>query len=258
MSARLPFAALAALSLVFVSGPSPADAAPLPKRIGQELGAPAPEEAPAGASALARARLGLSIQTVDADLAEALGLKSDRGALVTAVLPGSPGDEAGVKRGDLIVRVDDAVVRDADGLMAAMAKVKSGREADLTLWRGIRTLELTVTPRKAILPVPPRPDLDDDPSGDRLGLKVADPDKRLRRRYGLGSGSGVVVLEVMAGSRGEAAGLKEGDFIVEADRRGLAGASDLRAAAARGRQRGKLVLLVRRGDEVFYAVVRFR
>lgn len=252
--------AITALMLMALSIPAPAAAGSVPKRVGQELGAPAPEEGASGATALARARLGLSIQSVDADLAEALGLKSDRGALVTSVLPGAPGDEAGIKRGDLIVRVDDAVVRDAEGLMAALAKVKAGREADFTLWRGIRTLELTVTPGVAIVAPPRRPDWDEDRDapGARLGLKVSDPDKRLRRRYGIGSGAGVVVLEVAAGSRAEAAGIREGDFIVEADRRGLAGASDLQAAAARGRARGKLVLLVRRGDDFFYAPVRFR
>lgn len=248
------------LVLMALSNPTAAAAGSVPKRLGQESGAPDPEAAPSGASALARARLGLSIQTVDADLAEALGLKSDRGALVTAVLPGAPGDEAGIKRGDLIVRVDDAVVRDAEGLMAALAKVKTGRETDFTLWRGIRTLELTVTPGKAIVAPPKRPDWDEDRDapGARLGLKVSDPDKRLRRRYGIGSGNGVVVLEVAAGSRAEAAGIREGDFIVEADRRGVAGAWDLQAAVARGRARGKLVLLVRRGEDVFYAPVRFR
>ena len=250
---------ITALMLMALSVPAPAAAGAVPNRLGQELGAPAPEE-PAGASALARARLGLTVQTVDADLAEALGLKSDRGALVTSVLPGAPGEDAGIKRGDLIVRVDDAVVRDAEGLMAALAKVKPGREADFTLWRGIRTLEVTVTPGKAIIAPPKGPDADDDRDapGARLGLKVSDPDRKLRRRYGIGPGSGVVVLEVLSGSRAEAAGIREGDFIVEADRRGLAGASDLQAAAVRGRARGKLVLLVRRGEDVFYAPVRFR
>lgn len=253
--------AFTALVMIALSAPAPASAAAGsgPKRLGHELGDPPPEETGASTGALSRARLGLSIQTVDADLAEALGLKSDRGALVTAVLPGHPGDDAGIKRGDLIVRVDDAVIRDADGLMSALAKVKSGREVDFTLWRGIRTLEVTVTPGKALLPVPPRPDWEErEGPGARLGLKVSDPDKRLRRRYGIGPGSGAVVLEVAAGSRGEAAGLREGDFILEADRRALAGAADLQAAASRGRQHGKLVLLVRRGDDVFYAAVRFR
>jgi serine protease Do len=208
---------------------------------------------------VARARLGLSVQTVDGELADALGLRAEKGALVTAVLPGGPAEEAGVKRGDVILRVDDAVVRGADGLAAALASVKPGRETDLTLMRGIKTLELSITPRR--MPPAARAGGDDEdrdrPQGERLGLKVADPDRWLRRRYGIGPGEGVVVLSVAAGSRAQAAGIQEGDLIVEADRRDIRSADDLLGAVSRGRKRGRLALLVRRGEDAFYAPIRF-
>jgi serine protease Do len=79
----------------------------------------------------------------------------------------------------------------------------------------------------------------------------------LRRRYGIGPGEGVVVLSVAAGSRAQAAGIQEGDLIVEADRRDIRSADDLLGAVSRGRKRGKLVLLVRRGEDAFYAPIRF-
>ena len=235
-----------------------ASAAPRQDREVPESGSyNAADEGPARPGAVARARLGLSVQSVDADLAEMLGLRSDKGVLVTDVLPGGPGEEAGLKRGDLILRVDDGVVRDAAGLAAAFAAIKPGREADLTLMRGIKTLELGLAPRR----MPPARNARDEQEGDmprseRLGIKVADPDRRLRRRNGIGPGDGVVVVSVAEGSRAQAAGLQEGDLILEADRQGLKGADDLISAVARAHKRGKLLLLLRRGEDVLYVPIR--
>jgi len=80
----------------------------------------------------------------------------------------------------------------------------------------------------------------------------------LRRRYGIGPGdAGVVVLNVAEGSRAQAAGIQEGDFIVEADRRDLRTSGDLLSAVDRGRKRGKILLRVRRGEDEFYVPIRF-
>jgi serine protease Do len=256
----LPLASVAALLL---AAAAPAPASPARHDAGESVGYNGEEDGPAAPGSVARSRLGLSVQSVNADLAEALGLHSDKGAVVTAVLPGGPGEEAGVKRGDVILRVDDAVVRNAEGLAAAFSGVKPGRETDLTLMRGIKTLELSITPR----PMPPaargawddedRNSDRDSPRGERLGVKVADPDRWLRRRYGIAPGEGVVVLNVAEGSRAQAAGILEGDLIIEADRRGLRNANDLLSAVAHGRKRGKLLLAVRRGDDVLYVPIRF-
>jgi hypothetical protein len=253
----VPLSAVAALLL---TAAAPAPAAPARHETGESVGYNGEEDGPAVPGAVARARLGLSVQSVTPDLAEALGLRSEKGAVVTAVLPGGPGEEAGVKRGDLILRVDDAVVRSAEGLAVAFSGIKPGRETDLTLMRGIKTLELSITPRA--MPPAARGSWDDEDKeaprgGERLGVKVADPDRWLRRRYGIGPGRGVVVLSVAEGSRAQAAGIQEGDLIVEADRRDLRNSGDLLSAVARGRKRGKLLLSVRRGEDVLYVPIRF-
>lgn len=246
---------LAALALV-LGLPGPVSAAP--KRLAEArayYNGDRDDKPPA--AEVARERLGLSVQSVDGELADALGLKSDRGALVTAVLPGGPGREAGLERGDVILEVDDALVRDVEGLAEAFAGIKPGREADLTLKRGIKTLEVTLTPRGMAAVSRWENGERERPRGERLGIRVAEPDRVLRRRYGIGSGDGVVVVGVSEGSRAEAAGLREGDFIAEADRRPIRTAGDLLDAVARGRKRGKMVLFIRRGDDALYIPIRF-
>jgi serine protease Do len=210
------------------------------------------------AAKAARGWLGITIQTVDPSLADAMELKSEHGALVTSVTKGGPGDRAGLRRGDVILRLDDAPIRDASGLLGAVATVKPGKEADLTFQRGIKTREVSIL-------IGLRPDAGGEdekdpvvePPAARLGLQVAEPDAGLRRRYHTGSGEGVVVLEVEPGSKAQMAGLKRGDFIVEAGNRPVGSPRALQDAVAAGKKKGKLVLRVRRGEEVFFAAVRF-
>jgi len=262
-----PFTLAVTLASALLLGAVPGHASP-PRHLEKESGASngayngtynGEEDGPLPAAAVARSRLGLSVQTVNAEIADALGLHADKGALVTAVLPGGPGEEAGLKRGDVILRVDDAVVRGADGLAAAFSAIKPGREIDLTLMRGIKTLELSITPRS--MPPAARVGGDEEdremPRNERLGLKVADPDRWLRRRYGIGPGQGAVVLSVAEGSRAQVAGVQEGDLIVEANRRELRSTDDLLAAVSRGRKHGKVLLLVRRGEDEIYIPIRF-
>ncbi|MDB5048029.1 MAG: protease Do [Fibrobacteres bacterium] len=219
-----------------------------------------------------RGWLGISIQTVTESLAEDLELKAKAGALVTSVAKGGPGDAAGLKRGDVILRLDDAAIRDAEGLLAAVADAKPGKEVDLTLMRGIKTLEVTVKAgRKAEESRVPGdgdekdggygemdgPPGKDGPAKERIGLQVSEPDQGLRRRYHTGAGDGVVVLGVEEGSRADDAGLKEGDFILEAGNRPIVSTRELQAAVDKARKKGKLVLRVKRGEDVFFAAVRF-
>ncbi len=223
---------------------------------------------PAAGASIARGWLGISIQTVDASLADAMNLKAHKGALVSSVLKGGPGDAAGLRRGDVILRVDDAVIADAPALLSAVAETRPGKEVDLTLMRGIKTVEVGVKVGRKSEERGDDRDTgpgDDGPgysgpgaaAGEKLGLQVAEPDQGLRRRYHTGAGDGVVVLSVEDGSRAEAAGLKQGDFIVEAGNHAIASAEELQTAVAKARKKGKLVLRVRRGEEVFFAAVRF-
>jgi len=228
--------------------------------------------------AVTRGWLGLSVQTLDAGLAAFLELRAREGALVTSVLRGGPAEAAGLKRGDLILSMDGKAIRDAGELVGRVAEAKPGRKVDLTLKRGIKTLEVTVgmgkkpADRDGIAmengagPGVDRGNAgyesDSDETGavgkPRIGLRVAEADGALRRRYRIGAGKGVVVLAVEPGGLGRGAGIQVGDLIVEANRRAVATPQDLKASAAKVRlENGKLLLLVKRGEETFYAGIRF-
>ena len=84
-----------------------------------------------------RGRIGVTIQNVDAQLAESFGLDRPRGALVSSVLKDGPGEKAGLKPGDVILAVNGQHDRDVPrSCRPIIARMKPGTDAQLTVWRG--------------------------------------------------------------------------------------------------------------------------
>ncbi len=93
-----------------------------------------------------RGWLGVEPQNLNAEIAEAFQLPVTRGALVAGVLRNGPAARAGLKPGDVIVRVGERSVDDASSLMAAVAALKPGEPAELAVQRGPQALTVTVVP----------------------------------------------------------------------------------------------------------------
>lgn len=90
-----------------------------------------------------RPRLGITVDSVGKQLADYFGVKQGGGALVTSVGKGSPGESAGLKAGDVIVKVDDESVQDAGDLHMAMRQ-RRGKALTLTVVRERRETTLKV------------------------------------------------------------------------------------------------------------------
>ena len=99
------------------------------------------------ASAPEKGELGLTVQRLNPQMAESLGLEKAEGVVVTAVEPGSAGDEAGIRRGDIIVEVDRKSVRSIDDYKKAVAGVRKGRGVLFLVRRGDSTLFLALKPQ---------------------------------------------------------------------------------------------------------------
>ncbi|MEP7155860.1 MAG: trypsin-like peptidase domain-containing protein [Betaproteobacteria bacterium] len=101
-----------------------------------------------------RGFIGIAPQDVTPELAESLKLKAVRGALVAQVTRGGPADKAGMKAGDVIVKIQDNTIQDSIAAMAAIASLKPGSSAKFTVTRNQQDMELAVTIAKR--PRPPR------------------------------------------------------------------------------------------------------
>ncbi len=96
------------------------------------------------ASAKGTGNLGLSVQKVTPQIAESLGLDSADGVVVTLVEPGGPGEEAGIRRGDVILEVDRKSIHNMADFRKAISKVKKGKGVLFLVRRGETTLFLAL------------------------------------------------------------------------------------------------------------------
>jgi Do/DeqQ family serine protease len=208
-----------------------------------------------------RGMLGVTIQTVTADVAANLNLPAARGAIVSSVQAGGPAETAGIKRGDVIVAFNDQVVVDSNNLRNQVASTSPGSEVTLTLLRDGR--ETKVQMKLAELPAR-APEGGEDGTGPgaqgsgRFGLTVEPLTPEMASRLGLGANDqGLVVTRVDASGSAAEAGIRQGDVIQEVNRQPVRTMADFNSAIQRSGARPALVLLNRRGN-VIYLTLRPR
>ena len=86
------------------------------------------------------------MQTLTPEIAENLGLEETKGVVVSAVESGSAADEAGIRRGDVILEVNRQAVEDAEGYKSALKKVEKGKNVLFLVRRGENTIFLALKP----------------------------------------------------------------------------------------------------------------
>lgn len=210
-----------------------------------------------------RGWLGVRIQPVTPELAEALGLASEEGALVAMVVEGSPAAAAGLEAGDVIVRFDGAAVSEMRELPRAVALAEVGREVEVMAVRGGEELSFKVVlgeleeAEERLAEGGAAPEQADG-SGMLLGMTLAPVTDEAARRFGLAEGArGLIVTEVMADGPAAAAGIRPGDLVLEVARRPVAsvqGMRDLVAAAREADVRALVIRVEREGVPLFLAV----
>jgi serine protease Do len=202
-----------------------------------------------------RGWLGVRIQDVTPEIADALGLAAARGALVTDV-PDGPAKEAGMLPGDLITSFDGAEIVDTRDLVRRVGNAEIGRTVPVVVLRDgdTRTLMVTLgrreTAEAAALPAAAPPA--EQAERTILGLTLRILGHEERQALGLPEGTeGLVVTDVDETSEAFAKGLRAGDVITEAGQQQIATPADLEARITEAREAGRksLLLLVRRGAD---------
>jgi serine protease Do len=100
------------------------------------------------ASAPEKGELGLTVQRLTPQMAESLGLDKTEGVVVTAVEPGSAADEAGIRRGDVILEIDRKAIRNLDEYKKSVGAIRKGRGVLFLVRRGDSTLFLALKPQR--------------------------------------------------------------------------------------------------------------
>lgn len=242
-----------------------------------EIAAPIVEKLKRGQS-IDRGYLGVRIQPVGDDLADALDIPHRRGAFVQSVEPGNAADEAGIRPGDVIVAVDGKEVTAAQSLSYLIANRNPGERLAMALIREGKRMTVHATldlrPRETELGgesfEPGRSDRSGAPSqnqGDSavretLGISVLPLTPRIARQLGASEKTqGLVIASVDPSSDAGTKGLRRGDIVLSANNHPVLSAEDLesRIKDARRASRGALLLRVqRRGQPPGYVPVRLR
>jgi serine protease Do len=197
-----------------------------------------------------RGWLGVMIQTLSRELADAMKLSVQRGVIVSGVEPDSPAAKAGLKRGDVIVALDGKPLDSVPRLRSWVASRGAGAQIRLRLLRDNKPTEIAVT----LGELPDQVARLGPSQGTLGGLTVETLDDNWRRKIGLPSRMrGVVVTELLPASRAYQAGLRSGDIILELNR--LPMADSLRFYTHYKRAKGKLLLLVFREGSTLYLLL---
>ncbi len=206
-----------------------------------------------------RGMIGVTIQSITPDLAASLNLPAARGALVSSVSPGGPGEKAGIRSGDVIIAINDQPIVDSNSLRNTVARTAPGTSITVTLLRDGREQKFNVT--LAELPTTQTARSSEEGSGaaptlGKLGLTLEPLTPESASRLGISSADrGLVITKVEAGGPGADAGLREGDLIQEVNRQPVRTVADFTAALQRSGTRPALVL-VRRRDATVYLTLR--
>jgi serine protease Do len=201
------------------------------------------------------------VQSVNEEMAEALGVKENVGALIAAVTKDGPADKAGIQPEDLILKFDGKDVTTVRGLPRLVAQSTIGKTVEVEILRkGQRIVRKVVVGRLA-----EGEEAAKQAGGERSGtaalpgLTLAPLSEELRKKHGYDSkAKGVVITQIDQASEAGKKNLKVGDLIVEAGQEPAATVDDVATSVERVRKSGRKAILLRvedsKGDLRFVAV----
>lgn len=207
-----------------------------------------------------RGMLGVNIQNITEETAQALELKERTGVLVSNVRAGSSAEKAGVKRGDIITAINSEKIDDGNVLRNKVAGTLPGAEMKLTVLREGQPVELTATldefDTETTGNTPPGANPGEaKPANGKLGLTLQPITPQVAKELGLtNENEGVIVTAVDEGGAGGEAGIAKGDVILEVNRRTVGSVESVQAALDGAGDRPILLLMNRRGQTVYLTV----
>lgn len=213
------------------------------------------------AEAYEKAWLGVYMQDLNEDIAEALGIEVEEGVLINDVIDDSPADKAGLEDGDVIVRLGSDVVDDSGDLSKAIKSRKPGEKVDLVIYRDGEKKDISVVlgesqerkDRRFSLEAPKAKQYSqlfkEMTSGGYLGVVLQSLSEQLADYFEVEDG--VLITEVEKDSPADKAGLKAGDVIVALNGKEVNTPSDVSSMIRKYEEGEKVdIEVVRKGSEM--------
>ena len=208
-----------------------------------------------------RGRIGVQIQEVTKETADAFGLNKATGALVNSVEKGGPADKAGVESGDIILKAEGRTVNSSSELPRIITQIRPGTKISLQVWRKGANKDLAVTvaelkedeqQKAAKRPTAPSKD---KAKPNRMGLVLSDLNDEQRKELEIKNG--VLIEDITGSARGN---IQPGDVILAVINKGVAidakNAEQVNALIAKLEKGAAITLLLRRGEQQFYSSIK--
>ncbi|WP_336946998.1 Do family serine endopeptidase [Asaia sp. HN010] len=198
---------------------------------------------------VSRGWVGVRVQDVTHEIADSIGLKPEKGAMIAGVDPKGPAAAAKLQTGDVITSLDGKPI-DGHALPRLVAEITPGTKAVFGIWRKGKTLDATLI----IKPSPEAPDMPPTEAKTKgpsklaladLGVTFSAIDDDTRAKYNLSdSQRGVVVTDVTRDGPADTRGLQPGDVVTEVQQVGVNSPDALSKELTRARQQKKHTILL--------------
>jgi serine protease Do len=202
-----------------------------------------------------RGYLGVHIQDFSPELAKSFNFNQSGGVLIGDVSANTPAANAGLKKGDVIVKLNGQTESDSNDLRNTISQMAPGTQVKLDIWRDGKVQPFTVTLGELPKDKETAESSDENSSGEIQGIDVQDLTPEISQQLNLPSGThGVVVTSVDPASAAAAAGINRGDLIQEINHKPVNSASQYKQLmSSAGTQ--PILLLINRGGITNYVVV---
>ena len=201
-----------------------------------------------------RGWLGVQIQGVTPEFAEAFKLEEARGALVSQVIAETPAAKAGIERGDVIVDFDGKPINEWRDLPIVVASTPVETEAKVTVIRDGKKKKLHVTIGRLEDDVQMASAQPKEEGAEAYGLRAQDLTPALADQLGLSEADGVIVTDVDPSGPAAESGIRRGDIIVEVDRKAIKNARELSKKLEASKK--SVLVLVRRGEATLFVPLK--
>ena len=194
-----------------------------------------------------RSWLGVYIQPLDADAANALEMESRDGALVTQVVEDSPAEVGGVEEGDVIINFDNRKITDPSNLRNIVSLMPPGTNSKVVVFRNgsKKILDVVLQELQDGKPIAAR-----TTSGSSvLGLEVKEINNALKNKYNIEDNDGsLIIVSVDPNSEAADKGLTEGDIIKRVGTQQVNSLKQFKKKEKASRKKGSLLLLIKKSN----------
>ena len=196
-----------------------------------------------------RGYLGVALQPLDQDMADAFNLDRPEGALVAEVVKNSPAEKAGLKQGDIILQYNNTPVKSIGSFRNELSMLQPGTKLTLKVNRSGKTMTLRATLGSY------KDKTDESGQSKKLGMEVGALSPELAKQLGYSQGEeGVVITKIKPGSPASIAGMRPGFLILAINQKKVTSVEDFNEALKETKNNRVLILAKQGAVTKFYSL----